>query len=181
MFMSLIQKRRSIRKFADRPVEDEKIDLLVEAALRPPSSMGKMPWLFFVVNDRGLLEKLSGAKTFGAAFLKNAPLGILVCADSEISDVWIEDASIASTYIFLAAESMGLGACWIQFRRRDQSDGITSDTYIKDLLDLPGNLKVLSIIALGYPDESKPQHDRASLKWDRVFLNAYGTPYKGSG
>lgn len=177
MFMSIIQKRRSIRKFVGRPVEDEKIDRLVEAALRAPSSMGKMPWSFFVVRDRRLLEKLSGAKVHGASFLKNAGLGILVCADSEISDVWIEDAAIASTYIFLAAESMDLGACWIQYRKRNHSEDITSEEYISDLLDLPERLRVLSVIAIGYPGESKPPHEKESLKYDRVYLDRFGNPY----
>jgi nitroreductase len=177
MFMSMIRKRRSIRKFIDKPVEEEKIDRLIEAALRPPSSMGKMPWSFLVVKDRDLLEQLSRAKTFGASFLKNAALGILVCADPEISDVWIEDASIASTYIFLAAESMDLGACWIQFRRRNHRDDITSEEYITGLLDIPERLEVLSIIAIGYPGESKSPHEKESLKYDRVYLDGFGNPY----
>jgi nitroreductase len=181
MFMSLIQKRRSIRKFAEKPVEAEKVDLILEAALRAPSSMGKMPWSFIVVKDRDMLEKISRAKRSGAAFLKDAPLGILVCADCNISDVWIEDASIASTYIFLAAESLGLGACWIQLRERKYSQEITSGAYLADLLSLPDNLMVLSIIALGYPGESKPPHEKGSLKYERIHLDRFGTPYGSYG
>ena len=177
MFMSLIQKRRSIRKFIQRPVEDEKMDLLVEAALRAPSSMGNMPWSFFIVKDRDLLEELSRAKSHGSSFLRNAPLGILICADSEKSDVWIEDASIASTFIFLMAESLGLGACWIQLRRRNHSDEITSEAYVTELLKIPSNLNVLSIIALGYPDEIKPPHEKGALKYDRAYLDRFGNPY----
>ncbi len=71
MFLSLVQKRRSIRKYLDKPVEKEKIELLIEAALRSPSSRGFNPWEFIVVTDRDLLEKLSKAKTHGASFLKN--------------------------------------------------------------------------------------------------------------
>ena len=178
MFMSLIQKRRSIRKFIQRPVEDEKIDLLVEAALRAPSSMGNMPWSFFIVKDRDLLEELSRAKSHGSSFLRNAPLGILICADSEKSDVWIEDASIAATFIFLMAESLGLGACWIQLRRRNHSDKITAEAYVTELLNIPSNLKVLSIIALGYPDEIKPPHEKESLKYERAYLDTFGKPYQ---
>ena len=177
MFNSLIQKRRSIRKFINRPVEDDKIDILVEAALRAPSSMGKMPWSFIVVKDRNLLEGMSRAKSHGSTFLKDVPLGILVCADPEISDVWVEDASIASTYILLAAESLGLGACWIQFRGRNHSDNLTSGSYIADLLNLPDNLKVLSLIAIGYPDENKPPHGKESLKYERVYLDRFGSPF----
>ncbi|VAX32202.1 Nitroreductase, partial [hydrothermal vent metagenome] len=96
MFMPLIRKRRSIRKFLKKEVEAEKIDQLVEAALRAPSSRGLNPWEFIVVTKKDLLEKLSKAKKHGSSFLNNAPLGIVVCADPAKCDVWIEDASIAS-------------------------------------------------------------------------------------
>ncbi|MFC1533628.1 nitroreductase family protein [Thermodesulfobacteriota bacterium] len=178
MFISLIKKRRSIRKFLKRPVENEKIDLLIEAALRPPSSMGRMPWEFIVVKDQGLLEKLSRSKNRGSAFIMNAPLAIVVCADPEKSDVWIEDTSIASTYIFLAAESLGLGGCWIQIRKRSHNEEITSQVYISDLLDIDNNLEVLSIIALGYPDEELPPHEKDTLKYDRIHLDMYGNLYE---
>src|SRR4030042_1604382 len=109
MVISLIQKRRSIRRFLPKPVDAGKIDLLIEAALRSPSSRGLNPWEFIVVTDKDLLEKLSRSKQHGSAFLQNAPLGIVVCADPEKCDVWIEDASIASIFIHLAAASLGLG------------------------------------------------------------------------
>ena len=79
MFISLIEKRRSIRKFKDQPVEEEKIDILVEAALRSPSSMSRNPWEFIVVTDRDCLERLSQAKPHGSTFLKGAPLGPTSC------------------------------------------------------------------------------------------------------
>jgi nitroreductase len=179
MIMPIFQKRRSIRRFTDRPVEDEKIDLLIEAALRAPTSMAKMPWSFIVVKDPDLLEKLSQAKMHSAQFLQNTPLGILVCADSTVSDVWVEDASIASTYIFLMAESIGLGACWIQFRKRNHSEEITSQDFITDLLNLPENLQALSIIAIGYPDETKRPHPKESLKYEKVYVDRFGNPYSG--
>ena len=107
MFLSLLEERRSIRKFKSKPVEQDKIDILIEAALRSPSSMGKNPWSFIVVTDQQLLEKLSIAKQHGSAFAKGAPLVIVVCADAEVSDVWVEDASIATILLHLAAQSAG--------------------------------------------------------------------------
>ena len=111
MLISLIQKRRSIRKFQKKQVGAEKIDTLIEAALRSPSSIGRNPWEFIFVTDQSLLEKLSRAKPHGSAFLKNAPLGIVVCADPDKSDIWIEDSSIAAIFLHLAAESIGLASC----------------------------------------------------------------------
>ena len=174
MFLSLVQKRRSIRRYKDKPVEPEKIDRLIEAALRAPSSRGFNPWEFVVVADGVLLEKLSKAKPHGASFLKDASLGIVVCVDPEKCDVWIEDASIASIYIHLAAESMELGSCWIQIRKRMHDQTKTADQYIRELLNVPENLNVESIIAIGYPAEMKSPHSKEDLQYEKVYYNVYG-------
>ena len=174
MFLDLIQRRRSIRSFKQLPVEDEKQDILIEIALRSPSSMGRNPWDFIVVTEKELLEKLSKSKPHGASFLKNAPLAIVVCADPVKCDVWIEDTSIASILIHVAACSLELGSCWIQIRDRKQSDDKGAGEYIAELLGIPSGMEVESIIAIGYPDESKPGHKRESLQFDKVHRNFYG-------
>lgn len=179
MFISLIRKRRSIRKFKADEVEPEKVARLVEAALRSPSSRGFNPWEFIVVTDRDLLVKLSGAKPHGASFLKNAPLGIVVCADTERSDVWVEDASIASIFLHLAAESLGLGSCWIQIRKRAHDESRTARDYVAELLDIPQGIEVESIVAIGYPDETKPPHEYDDLQHEKVFRNQYGARWRG--
>jgi nitroreductase len=124
-----------------------------------------------------LLEKLSRSKPHGASFLKNAALGIVVCGNPQISDVWIEDASIASIFIHLAAAALDLGSCWIQIRERKHNDSQTAEAYIAKVLNLPPHIKVESIIAIGYPDESKSAHPKETLLYEKVSLNRYGTPY----
>jgi nitroreductase len=176
MFISLVRKRRSIRKFQQKQVEREKINLLIEAALRSPSSMGRQPWEFIVVTDPDILEGLSKAKQHGSAFLKNAPLGIVICADPDKCDVWIEDSSIASILIHLAAESIALGSCWIQIRERMHDDDKTAEDYVSAILGIPRNLRVESIVAIGYPDEEKPPHLKEELQYGKVHFDAY-TPY----
>ncbi|WP_457576962.1 nitroreductase family protein, partial [Desulfomarina sp.] len=89
MFLELLKKRRSIRRFQEKPVEKEKIDMLMEAALRSPSSRSLNPWEFVVVTDRSLLEELATSKPHGGSFIKNAPLAIVVCGDPGKSDVWV--------------------------------------------------------------------------------------------
>ena len=177
MFIELIQRRRSIRKYEDKTIEDEKIDFLVEALLRAPTSMGKNSWKFVVVSDTAVLERLSRAKPHGATFLKKAALGIVVCANPQISDVWIEDASIASIFIHLAAASLELGSCWIQIRERKHNDTQTAEAYIAEVLNLPAHIRVESIVAIGYPDEDKSAHPKESLPYDKVSLNNYGVLY----
>ena len=125
-----------------------------------------------------LLKKLSSSKIHGSQFLNNAPLGIVVCADPDKCDVWVEDCSIASTFIFLAAESLGLRSCWIQIRERMHNETITSEKYVSKVLDIPSRLKVESIIALGYPDEKKSPHKKEELQYEKVFVNQYGKFYK---
>ena len=174
MFLSLVQKRRSIRRYLDKPVAQEKIDQLIEAALRSPSSRGFNPWEFVVVTDDGLLEKLSKAKPHGASFLKNASLGIVVCADPAKCDVWVEDASIASIILHLAAESLDLGSCWIQIRKRMYDEKKTAEQYIRELLNIPENLNVESIIAIGYPGEQKSAHRKESLQYEKVHSDTFG-------
>jgi len=177
MFLSLAQSRRSIRKYQNKPVESEKIDRLVEAVLRAPTSMGKNSWEFVIVTDRSLLKKLSKAKPHGSAFLKNAALGIVVCGNPQITDVWIEDASIASIFIHLAAASLELGSCWIQIRERKHDDAQTAEAYIARILDLPSHIRVETMIAIGYPAEIKPPHPKESLPYNKVSFNNYGQSY----
>jgi nitroreductase len=179
MFIQLARKRRSIRRFLKKEVETDKIDLLIEAALLSPSSRGLSPWEFIIVKDRDILDRLSRAKEHGSAFLKDADLGFVVCADPDRCDVWIEDASIASAFIHMAAESMGLGSCWIQIRKRMHNKTVTSEEYVSDILNIPERLNVLSIVAAGYPDEEKPPYPVEGLQFQKVHLECFGTPYKG--
>ena len=173
MFNKLIEQRRSIRKFKDKPIERKKIEQLIEAALRSPSSRSFNPWRFVVIDQPPLLEKLALAKAHGSSFLKGAPLGIVVCADPSASDVWVEDASIASIFLHLAAHALGLGSCWIQIRKRDHDSSTSADTYIKDLLGIPDNIMIESMIAIGYPDEAKQGHPKETLEYDKVSFNGF--------
>jgi nitroreductase len=172
--ISLLERRRSIRRFQERKVEPEKIEKLIEAALRAPTSMGHNPWEFVVVTDEAVLEGLSRAREHGSAFIKNAPLGIVVCADPDKSTVWIEDASIASIVLHLTAASLGLGSCWIQIRERMHDSTKTAGAYLAGILNLPENLKVLSMVAVGYPAEEKSGHGKETLPYEKVHRNRYG-------
>ncbi len=174
MFIDLLRTRRSIRRFTDQPIEQEKLDLLLEAALRSPSSKGKDPWEFIVVTDKGRLEKLSVAKAHGAAFLNGAPLAIVVCADPTKSDVWVEDAAIATTLIHLQATDLGLASCWVQIRLRQREDKTSSQDYLTDVLALPEGLTVLAIVGIGYPADSAKGHPFDSLHSDKVSYEQYG-------
>jgi nitroreductase len=102
-----------------------------------------------------------------------AALGIVVIADPAVCDVWIEDCSIASTYIQLAAESLGLSSCWIQVRLREHREGVTAAQRIRELLNIPETKDVLSIIALGYPAQTLEGHPKDSLLYPKIHQDVY--------
>ena len=167
--LDILRERRSIRRYKDRKIEDEKIERLMEAALRSPSSRGINPWRFVFVTDKPALEKLSKSKESGSGFLKGASLGVVICSVEGESDVWVEDCSIAAIILQLAGQSLGLGSCWIQIRKRMHSSSLSSEDYVKQLLGLPGNFLVESIIAFGYADEDKEPIAREQLEYGKIL------------
>jgi len=171
--IELLRTRRSVRKFTDEAIEPDKVELLREALLRSPTSRNINPWEFIFVDDRDLLRQLAQSKPHGARFLQDAALGIVVCADGQKSDVWTEDCSIASILVQMVAQSMGLGSCWIQIRKRMFDEKTTSEQYVKNLLKMPSNIRVESIVALGYPAEKKEPISRDDLDYTKVRINSF--------
>lgn len=171
--IGLLRARRSIREYLNRPIEPAKMELLREALLRSPSSRNIDPWEFIFVTDRGLLTKLAACKPHGASFLSRAALGIVVCGDSRQSDTWIEDCCIASILVQMAAQSVGLGSCWIQVRNRNFNEERTSEQYIQGLLGVPEHVRVECVIAVGYPAEQREPLPPENLKHAKVRVNAY--------
>ncbi len=171
--INLLRKRRSIRRYTSEPVNRQSLDLLVEALLRSPTSHNGKSWEFIVVDDPALLEKLSTAKLRGGAFLKGAPLGIVIAADSAKSDVWIEDTSIAAILVQAQAESLGLGSCWVQIRNRPHDAETSAEAFIQELLGLPEQIKVTAVISIGHPDETKPPIAADKLDYHKVKYNHY--------
>jgi nitroreductase len=171
--IELLRNRRSIRKYEKRPIEPEKVEILKEALLRSPSSRNFEPWEFVFVDDGELLGKLARCKAHGAEFLEGAALGIVICGESEKSDVWVEDCSIASILVQMVGQSIGLGSCWIQVRNRAFDENKSSEVYIQELLDVPGHVKVESIVAFGYPAERREPVSREGLKYEKVRVNGY--------
>jgi len=179
MLLDLLRKRRSIRQFTDHKVEQEKLDILLEAMLRSPSSRGLNPWEFVVVTDKDTIAKLAKAKTHGSSFLANAPLAIVVCADPTKSDVWVEDASIASIILHLCSTDLGLGSCWIQIRKRQHDEQKEAAAYVIETLGLKADMVVEAIIVIGYTAEEKPGRDKSSLLYDRISYEMYGKVQQG--
>lgn len=172
-FSELIKVRRSHRAFTEELLSGDDVKLLLRAGLMAPSSKGLHSYEFIVVEDKQMLAALSKSKKVGSDFLSGAPLAIVVLADPRISDVWIEDASVAATNILLQAEDLGLGACWIQLRDRLSAEGEPTEDIVKSLLGIPDEMRAVCMIAVGHKGmERKPQNEDR-LKWERVHIGQY--------
>ncbi len=171
--IELLRQRRSIRQFTEQKIESEKIEILQEAVLRSPSSRNFDPWEFVFVTDNAILTELAEAKEHGSEFLKGAQLAIVVCGDQTKSDVWVEDCSIAAIIAQLTAQSLGLASCWVQIHKRMHDDHMTSNHYVKEILNLPDGLSVESIIGIGYAAESREPKDANDLEYEKIHLDKW--------
>ncbi len=171
--LSILKKRRSVRKFKNVKIPQDIINDFKEALLRSPASKSSNPWEFIFVENSNTLETLSLSKPHGSSFLKYAKLGVVICADPEKSDVWIEDASIASIILQLTVENFELGSCWVQIRKRMHNNDKSSEEYVKDILNIPDNMRVLSIIGIGYPEDKKAGHKKSSLDFSKIYTEKY--------
>ena len=171
--LELLRQRRSIRRFKSQPVEAEKVAQLCEALLLSPNSRNRRPWEFVVVDQPELLQQLKTAKAHGTSFFASAPLAIVVAADPQQSDVWVEDCAIAAIVVQLMAEKLGLKSCWAQLRLRPHDDVQSASEYVRKLVELPIGMEVPVVIAIGYPDEEKAAHPRETLPDAKLHRNRY--------
>ena len=126
------------------------------------------------MDDKEILKQLAHCKEQASSFIADAALAIVVTADPLASDVWIEDASIASILIQLQAEDLGLGSCWVQVRERQAANGMPSDEFVREVLDIPLQLQVLSIIAIGHKGMERKPFNEDHLQWEKIHINKFG-------
>ena len=169
--LNLLQKRRSIRTYTDKPVAESDLEKILQAGLLAPSGRNKKPVNFIVVKDKETLEFLSNTRSHGSQLLAGANVGIVVIGDSVKSDTWIEDCSIAMTCMQIEATELGIGNCWVQVRGRmiDETGEVTADL-IKDKLNVSENFDVECMLALGNTDEDWAKKELPNIDDERVFI-----------
>lgn len=140
--------RRSIRQFTDEHIPDETIRKILEIAAYAPSSWGGHPMEYIVIRDRTTMRKLARCKAMGAGPLAYGDAAIVPIINADGLELWTEDAAVASTYILLAAEEYGIGACWIHMKDRRGHTG-TAEEGIRDLLGIPSHYRILNAVSLG--------------------------------
>ena len=163
--------RKSVRAYTSQPIEKEKVDLLVKAAMAAPTAVNKQPWAFVVVDDRKVLDKLAAELPY-AKMTAQAPLAIVVCGDlskalnGEKDRYWMLDCSAASENLLLAAESMGLGAVWTAVY--PENDRIAK---VRSVLSLPDHIIPFNLIPVGYPQHREESKDK--FKTENIHYNKW--------
>ena len=154
--MNSIFRRVSIRKYQNKPVEPEKIEALLRAAMQAPSAANQQPWEFYVVTDKEKLRALSEASRY-AAMTKDAPVAIVSAYRKDIPmPMYAEiDLSIAMENLWLEADAQGLGGVWLGIAPLEKRMKA-----VEEVLDIPDHLRAFAIFPLGYPAEEKKQQDR---------------------
>lgn len=167
-FLELCRQRRSIRNYTAQPVEKQKVEQILQAALMAPSAKRLQPWQFVVVNDKAMIEQLAACKQYGSRMLLEAPLAIVVAADSSLTDTWQCDAAIAAHNMLLAAEDLGLGACWVHVYQREQAE-----ERVRELTGIPDKLNVLCIVSIGYKNEQRRTYELDKLPYEKIHYGKF--------
>jgi len=143
-FLKLLKIRRSIRGFQNKDIPQEQLEKIVDTARFAPSARNVQPWEFVVVTDKNKIAELANLGQ-NAGFMAQAPACIAVfCADTRY---FLEDGSAATCNILLSATALGIGSCWIAGDKKPYC------LQVNALLNAPSGMKLISLIALGYPQE----------------------------
>lgn len=155
-FTKLLQTRRSVRKFATRPVAREVVERLLDATLSAPSSRNSRSTRFVVVAQPALLVRMAEMRDYGSAFMGGAPLAIVVLGDTSKTDLWQVNAAISATVLQLACVNEGLATCWVHIdgrpRLKDAPQGEMAADFLRTFLPIPEGCVPLCAVVVGYSD-----------------------------
>lgn len=167
-----IMTRSSVRAYTAKPVESDKVETMLKAAMAAPTAVNKQPWQFVVVDDKDVLNQIPPIIK-GASMAKRAQLAIVVCGEpkksvKDLPDFWIQDVSAATENLLLAAHSLGLGAVWCG-AFPDKDNRVSK---LQGVLGLPEDVIPLSVVVIGYPAGEPKIKD----KWmpEKVSYNKFG-------
>ncbi len=171
--LELMNSRVSIRRYTDEDLDREDIGMILEAARWAPSAGNMQSWEYIVVNDEEIKEELSRI-AYNQSHVREAPVCIVVMGDKEKSErryddrgknlYMVQETAAAMQNMLLMAQNLGLGAAWV---------GAFDEEEVKDLLEVPDNLRPLSIITVGHPAE-RPTVSEKKRVTENTFINRYG-------
>lgn len=159
-FFELIQQRFSVRAYKPDPVEDDKLQKVLEAARLAPTAANRQPFRLMVIETEGREEEL--ARVYGRGWFVDAPLVLCLCGIG--AEAWVRssdgksyldvDAAIVMDHVILAATALGLGTCWI---------GAFDPDAAREVLNLPSEIEPILFTPLGYPDAEPGAKRRKDL------------------
>ena len=152
-----IRSRRTVRKFDGREVSDEKVETLLELAMYAPNRLNRQPWHFIVVRDQELQEQFADVLRIHP-YLETASVVVAVCALPDRSPTWAMDVSAAIENMLIGATSMGIGSAWVG--SPDTVMWSLFEEAARDALAIPRHVRIVSLVALGYPAEERPPHTK---------------------
>ncbi len=171
--INLMLRRRSVRKYTKEDIPEDKINTILQAGLLSASSRSRKPWEFIVVKNKDTLQKMAKCRVNSAKMLEEANCAIVVIADGDKTDVWIEDCSIAMSNMHLTASALGLGSCWIQGRLREAENGQPTEEYLRQLLKYPNNFKLEAILSLGIPQKEATPYSIDDLFTEKIHYEQF--------
>ncbi len=156
-FLEVIEKRHSVRKYSDKPVERDLLDAIVKVAQTAPSSRNSKSSAFMIVEDKDTLEALATMRDYGSGLIAGAPAAIVVLGDETKTDLWVDNCAISATFVQLAVTAMDLVSCWVHCngrpRLKDEPDGAKAEDFVSELLGLKDGLHPYCVVAIGYPED----------------------------
>ena len=156
-FLEVIEKRHSVRKYSDKPVDRELLDTIVRIAQTAPSSRNSRSSVFMIVEDKDMLDALSQMRDYGSALISGAQAAIIVLGDESKTDLWVDNCAISATFVQLAVTALELAGCWVHVngrpRMKDNPDGPGASESVSGLLGLKDGIRPYCVVAIGYPVE----------------------------
>ena len=169
----VMQQRHSIRAYTGEVISEEAMEMILRAGLLSPSGRAVRPWELIVVREREMLQHMAKCRIAGAQMLEKADAAIVVIGDETKTDVWIEDCSIVVSNMHLAAESLGIGSCWIQGRLREAKPGLSTEDYLRECLRFPEQYRLEAILSLGVPARHPKPTDIAGLHTEKIHFGTF--------
>ena len=172
--LDAILHRRSVRQYLPDPIPQDKLQTILYAGLAAASSKNRRPWEFLVVRDKEMLRKLSECRAGAGNLLCNCDTAIVVAADSELVDVWVEDCASAMTQMHLMADALDIGSCWLQIRLRQTADGThAAQDVVRSCLGIPDHFSVMGILTLGIPVSHPGQRTIDDLLINKIHYERF--------
>ena len=150
--LDLVLKRRSVRQYLSKEINEADLKDILAAGLLAPTSMNRRPGRFYVIKKKEVLEKLADVKK---------------AVDEDRTATWIEDSSSALSFMQLEAADKNIGSCWVQIRLRSNEE-VMSETKVREILDLSDKDRIVGILALGYPENEVKPHTLDEIDWSKV-------------